>query len=183
MLRVIAGSAGKLLLKTPEGLDTRPTSDRIKETLFNMIQADIYDSVVVDFFAGSGSLGIESLSRGARKAYFSDNSTKAHECIVDNLKHTHFEDKATVFKTDARSAASMINESHVDIIFMDPPYALNIESDMLNILKDKPYVDSDTLIIIEADLNNSFDWVESTGYDILKEKKYKTNKHVFLSLK
>ena len=78
MLRVIAGSARSLILKTPEGLDTRPTTDRIKETLFNVLQMDIPGSVVIDFFSGSGSLGIESLSRGAKKAYFVDNSREAH---------------------------------------------------------------------------------------------------------
>ena len=84
-MRVIAGTARSLPLKTPEGMDTRPTTDRIKETLFNMLQTDIPDCVFVDIFSGSGGIGIEALSRGARKAYFIENAPKAIACIEQNL--------------------------------------------------------------------------------------------------
>lgn len=80
-MRVIAGTAGSLPLKAPEGLDTRPTTDRIKETLFNMLQPYIAGAVFVDLFSGSGAIGIEAISRGAEKAYFIDNSPKALACI------------------------------------------------------------------------------------------------------
>ncbi len=183
MPRVIAGSARSVSLDTPEGLDTRPTTDRVKETLFNMIQFEIADSVVADFFAGSGALGIECISRGAKHAYFADNSRDAVKCIDSNLKRTHFEDKATVFTTDSVRAAHMINEKHVDIIFMDPPYNKGFEADMLSTFKTCPYVDADTLIIIEAELSTDFSFVESMGYEIVKTKEYKTNKHVFIKLK
>ena len=83
-MRVIAGTARSLPLKTPEGMDTRPTTDRIKETLFNMLQTYIPDCVFVDIFSGSGGIGIEALSRGARKAYFIENAPKALACIEDN---------------------------------------------------------------------------------------------------
>ncbi|MCQ2523216.1 MAG: 16S rRNA (guanine(966)-N(2))-methyltransferase RsmD [Lachnospiraceae bacterium] len=180
MLRVISGSARNLLLKTPDGLETRPTTDRIKETLFNMLQTQVPGAVVVDFFAGSGSLGIESLSRGASHAYFVDNSREANNCIVENIKHTHFEDKATVFSQDTRTAASMIHENFVDIIFMDPPYNKGLEKEMLEVLKKMPYVTEDTLIVIEASLDTSFDYLEDLGYELYKEKRYKTNKHIFV---
>ena len=84
-MRVIAGSARSLPLKAPAGLDTRPTTDRIKETLFNMLQQFVPGAVFVDLFAGSGAIGIEALSRGAAKAYFADNSPKAIQCISENL--------------------------------------------------------------------------------------------------
>ena len=84
-MRIIAGTARSLPLKTPEGMDTRPTTDRIKETLFNMIQAEIPDCVFYDFYAGSGGIGIEALSRGARHAYFVENGKQALECIKKNL--------------------------------------------------------------------------------------------------
>jgi len=183
MLRVISGSARNLQLKTPDGLDTRPTTDRIKETLFNMLQMDIPGSIVVDFFAGSGSIGIESLSRGAKKAYFVDNSREANLCIVDNIKHTHFEDKAVVFNQDAIRAAMQIHENHVDIIFMDPPYDKGLEAELLSVLKTMDYVDEDTLFVIEARLNTNFDYLNEYGYDIVREKIYKTNKHIFARLK
>ena len=180
MMRVIAGTARNLKLETPEGLDTRPTTDRIKETLFNILQSDIPGSVVIDFFSGSGALGIEALSRGAKKAYLVDNGKKAAECIVRNIKHTHFEDKAVFLKEDFLSSVYHINEAHIDIVFMDPPYASDFVRPLLLALKDKSYIGEDTLIVVESALNTSFDYVEDMGYTIFREKKYKTNKHVFL---
>lgn len=182
MLRVIAGTARNLQLKTPEGMDTRPTTDRIKETLFNMLQMDVPGSVVADFFAGSGSIGIESLSRGAVKAYFIDNSREANQCIVDNVKHTHFEDKAVIFNQDVARAAYQIHEPHLDIVFMDPPYSKGLERDLLNLLKDQPYIDKETLFVVEAKLDTDFSYLEDLGYELIKEKKYKTNKHMFIRL-
>lgn len=183
MLRVIAGSARNLLLTTPEGFDTRPTTDRIKETLFNILQNDIPGSVVADFFAGSGSIGIESLSRGALKAYFVDNSKEANRCITENVKHTHFEDKATIFMQDAVSAAMLIHESHLDIVFMDPPYDKGLEAELLSVLRNRPYVDEDTLFVIEARLDTSFDFLDGIGYEAVRIKEYKSNKHVFCRIK
>ena len=126
-MRVIAGECRSLPLKTPEGLDTRPTQDRIKETLFNILQGDIPECVFVDMFAGSGGIGIEALSRGARKAYFIDNGTSANACITENLAFTKLQDRAIVFKQDVSSAIYNIYEKHVDIIFMDPPYEKGLE--------------------------------------------------------
>ena len=107
-MRVVAGSARSLLLKTPEGKETRPTTDRIKETLFNMIQFDIEDASFLDLFAGSGAIGIEALSRGARNAVFVENAKEAYECIIDNLNHTKLADKATVLKQDVFTALSVM---------------------------------------------------------------------------
>lgn len=183
MLRVIAGSARNLLLKTPDGLETRPTTDRIKETLFNILQCDIPGSVVADFFAGSGSIGIEALSRGAKKAYFVDNGREAYSCIVENVKHTHFENSSVIFNQDAIRAAMQIHEEHLDIVFMDAPYGKGLEADLLMVLKDQPYIDKNTLFVIEEKLDTSFDYLDDYGFEIVREKKYKTNKHVFAMLK
>lgn len=183
MLRVIAGSARNLLLKTPDGFETRPTTDRIKETLFNILQKHISGSIIIDFFAGSGSLGIEGLSRGAAKAYFVDNSKAAANCITENIKHTHFENNAVFFNSDCISAVHQIHEKHVDIIFMDPPYEKDLERELLSVLKNAPFVDSDTLIIIEAKLSTDFSYLDDMGFEITKEKIYKTNKHIFAYLK
>ena len=87
-MRVIAGKARSIPLKTVEGTDTRPTTDRIKETLFNMLQGDLADSLFIDLFSGSGGIGIEALSRGARKAIFVEKSPKADACIKENLVKT-----------------------------------------------------------------------------------------------
>ena len=92
-MRVIAGTAKRLQLKTVEGLDTRPTTDRIKETLFNMISEYLADSYFLDLFSGSGAIGIEALSRGAKEAYFVEQNKNAIQCIRDNLKFTKLDTK------------------------------------------------------------------------------------------
>ena len=179
-MRVIAGSARSLPLKTPEGMDTRPTTDRIKETLFNVLQPDIPGCVFIDLFSGSGGIGIEAISRGARKSYFVELAPKAISCIQQNLSFTKFTDRGIVLKQDALAALSGIREEQVDIIFMDPPYNQEHEKRVLNLLRTLSYVTEDTLIVVEADLHTSFEYLSEMGYEIIKEKKYKTNKHLFL---
>lgn len=179
-MRVIAGTARSLPLKTPEGTDTRPTTDRIKETLFNMLQPYLMDSVFIDLFSGSGGIGIEALSRGAKRAYFVENNRNAFACIQYNVTFTKMEEKAVLLKQDVLGALSFIHEKEADIIFLDPPYGAGYESRVLDMLADKPYVTEDTLIIIEAELKEDFSFVRDLGYRIEKEKRYKTNKHVFL---
>lgn len=179
-MRVIAGTARSLPLKTPEGMDTRPTTDRIKETLFNMLQADIPGCVFVDLFSGSGGIGIEALSRGARKAYFAENAPKALACIQQNLSFTKLEDRAIVLKQEACSALGSIFEKEVDILFMDPPYDCGHEKNVLSVLQGMRYVTENTLIIVEASLHSDFSWLSDLGFHAEKEKCYKTNKHVFI---
>lgn len=179
-MRVIAGRARSLKLKTPEGADTRPTTDRIKETLFNMIQGEIPGCIFIDLFAGSGGIGIEALSRGASHAYFVENGKEAISCIQDNLRFTKFTDSATLLKQEVFSALLMIHEKEADIIFMDPPYQAGYEEKVFRILKDQPYVTENTLLILEAELHREMDFLEELGYVIIKEKMYKTNKHVFI---
>ncbi len=179
-MRVIAGSARRLLLVTPAGIDTRPTQDRIKETLFNMIQNEVPGSVFVDLFAGSGSIGIEALSRGAKHAYFAENANDPYKCILKNLHTTHFEDQATVMKQDVTLALRNINEKEADIIFIDPPYEAGLYERTLSSLIQMPYVTENTMLIAEAGKEEDFSFAEELGYVITREKLYKTNKHVFL---
>lgn len=179
-MRVIAGTARSMPLKTPDGLETRPTQDRIKETLFNMLQTDIPGCVFVDIFSGSGGIGIEALSRGARKAYFIENGAKPIACITDNLKFTKLDDKAILLKQDAAQAIYNIYEKTVDIIYMDPPYSKDIERNMLMLLSNVKYVTEDTILIVEADLQTDMFYAEEYGFEVVKQKKYKSNKHIFL---
>lgn len=178
-MRVIAGTARSLRLKTPIGMDTRPTTDRIKETLFNMLQPHIPGAVFIDLYSGSGGIGIEALSRGARHAYFVENNRNAVACITENLQFTKFTDRATVLRTDVLAALNSIHEKEADIIFMDPPYDRDYEKDVLGILKDAPYVTERTLIVIEASVNCDFSYLDQMEFKIDKEKCYKTNKHIF----
>lgn len=179
-MRVIAGSARRLLLKTPEGMDTRPTTDRIKETLFNMLMPYLPGAVFVDLFSGSGGIGIEALSRGAAKAYFVESNQKAIACITDNIEHTHFTDKAVILKQDVFAAIRSSIKDTVDVIFLDPPYNQEYDKRALELLKDASFVTEDTLIVVEAALKTDFDYVQELGFNIEKEKCYKTSKHVFI---
>ena len=179
-MRVIAGTARRLRLISPEGNDTRPTQDRIKETLFNMIQNQVPGSVFVDLFSGSGGIGIEALSRGASKAYFIENATPAYKCILTNLKTTHFEDVATVLKQDVVIGLRNIHEAEVDIIFIDPPYHEDLYERTISQLGAMSYVSTNTMIIVESALDMDFSFVEDYGFEVRREKEYKTNKHVFL---
>ncbi|MCR5100883.1 MAG: 16S rRNA (guanine(966)-N(2))-methyltransferase RsmD [Butyrivibrio sp.] len=179
-MRVIAGTARRQNLITPKGDDTRPTQDRIKETLFNMIQMDVPNSVFVDLFAGSGGIGIEALSRGAKRAYFIENSNEPYKCIVQNLQKTHLEDKATVFRKDVVIGLRNIREDEVDIVFVDPPYKDGAYERTIEMLSQMPYVTDYTMIICESSLDEDFTFVENYGFQVTREKLYKTNKHVFI---
>ena len=182
-MRVIAGKARSIPLRTVEGQDTRPTTDRIKETLFNMLQNELADCLFVDLFSGSGGIGIEALSRGARKAIFVEKAPKAIECIKDNLKKTKLENEAVVMASDVVSAIYKLEGGEpADFIFMDPPYQQQLERQVLEALKNSTLVDEYTTIIIEADLHTDFSYLEDEGYEIVKQKKYKTNQHLFLTL-
>ena len=179
-MRVIAGSARRLKLVTPEGNDTRPTQDRIKETLFNMIQMQVPGAVFIDLFSGSGGIGIEALSRGAKKAYFIENAMNAYKCIMQNIKTTHFEDVSTVIKSDVVIGLRNIHEEEADIIFIDPPYHDDLYQRTLIQLESMSYVTKNTMIIIEAPVEMDFSFVEELGFEVRREKEYKTNKHVFV---
>lgn len=179
-MRVIAGSCRSLPLITPQGNDTRPTTDRIKETLFNMIQGEIPGCVFYDFYAGSGGIGIEALSRGAKHAYFVENGKQALECIRKNLTFTKLADSATVVARDVLGAIPFLAEK-ADVIFMDPPYQLGNEAMVCQILKQSGCLKDDTLIIIEAEKGRDFSDITDLGFTIIKEKLYKTNKHVFFT--
>ncbi len=182
-MRVIAGTARRLQLKSVEGTDTRPTTDRIKETLFNIINDELYDAVFVDLFAGSGGIGIEALSRGAAQAVFVEKNRRAVSVIRDNLEHTHFQDKGKVYLGDALSVIGRLTEyPHLDVIYIDPPYKSELYEPVLARIAELSNVDEKTLIIIEADKHIDFDFISDMDYTTLRVKDYKTNKHLFLKI-
>ena len=182
-MRVIAGSARRLKLVAPQGNDTRPTQDIIKETLFNIIQNEVPGSIFVDLFAGSGGIGIEALSRGAAKAYFAENASAPAKCLLQNLETTRLGDRAVLLKNDAVAALSRIKEDTVDIVYMDPPYEAGLYEAVFRALKGMPYLAPHTLIIAESDVRADFSFAERYGFVITKEKCYKNNKHVFCKYK
>lgn len=184
-MRVIAGSAKSIPLKTLEGLDTRPTQDRIKETLFNILQSDIPGCRFLDLFAGSGAIGIEAASRGASQAVFLEQNPKAASIIRQNLHNTHLEECSTLYQGDLFLLLPGLasKEKVFDIIFMDPPYRHAYERQVLSLLKDSSLADEYTLIIVEASLDTSMDYLPDLGYELVREKRYKTNKHIFIRKK
>ena len=181
-MRVIAGSARRLLLKTIEGMDTRPTTDRIKETLFNMLNTQIPGCTFLDLFSGSGAIGIEALSRGAKQAFFVESNPEAVSCIRENLSRTHLEEGALVLNCDVIAGLKKLEgrNPRFDIIFMDPPYGLGLEYEVLAHLKDSSILTEDTRIIVEESLDTDPYEMEKYGFEITRVKKYKSNQHVFL---
>lgn len=180
-MRIIAGSKRRLPLKTIPGKDTRPTTDRIKETLFNMLQPEIPGSYFLDLFAGSGQIGLEAVSRGARYAVFVEQSKKAADCIRENIRFTKSEQESLLLQRDVISALrSLEGKYQFDVIFMDPPYEESLEKDVLFYLSDSSLLKENTLIIVEAALTTDFSYLEEAGFTLIKEKKYKTNMHMFI---
>lgn len=178
---MIAGSAKRISLKTPKGLDTRPTTDRIKETLFNMLQYDLADCCFLDLFAGSGGIGIEALSRGAKRSVFVDQSRDAAECIRENLQTTRLSGQAEVMQCDVLTALRRLEGNYCfDYIFMDPPYGMLLEKKALAYLADSGLIRRESMLIVEARLEEDFSYLESMGFLMEKEKDYKSNKHIFI---
>ena len=181
-MRVIAGKAKGARLVTVDGLSVRPTTDRIKETLFNILAPDLYGCVFLDLFCGSGAIGIEALSRGAEKAFFVDRDKRCISCVKENLRHTHLEEDACLMRMDAAAAIRSLSgqKIHADIIFMDPPYGKGLEKEVLQALSETSVADRETLIIIEESLDTDFSYLSSGGYSRIRTKTYKTNQHVFV---
>ena len=182
-MRVIAGSRRSLPLKSLEGDTTRPTADKYKETLFNCIQMDVPNSMFLDLFSGSGAIAIEALSRGAAKAVLVENNRDALNIIKQNIHFTKFENEATIVKSDAVAYVRGLSKVDFDIIFIDPPYGKGLDRQVVEALSAKKFTNPDAIIIVEARLEEEFDYIDDTCFVIYKTKNYKTNKHVFLRLK
>lgn len=179
-MRVISGSARSLKLKAPEGFDTRPTIDRIKESLFNMISDDLYDIDFLDIFSGSGGIGIEALSRGAKNAVFVDSSKESVDIINENLKFTRLFDKADVINADVFDAVSKFGREKrkFDIIFMDPPYKKGLVEEALATIFSADILKKDGFIIAEQSAEEPE--ISVDGFRIFKIKNYNKIKMTFI---
>lgn len=182
-MRVIAGTARSLKLKAPEGMQVRPTLDRTKETLFNILGAYIPGSVFADIFSGSGAIGIEALSRGAGKAYFIENEKSALTVINENLEHTKLKDKSEVLAMDYMAGILELKNKDIkpDIIFIDPPFYNGLEEKALLQIINCGILNESGIIICESGTDTSWDFIESIEeMKIWKEKIFKTSKFTFL---
>lgn len=149
-MRVISGSARGKKLFSVEGLNTRPTTDRVKESIFNILQFSVYNATVLDLFAGTGQMGIEALSRGAKKCVFVDQSSNSINTVRKNIEGTCFFDDAKIFKTDFASYIKDNCKEKFDIIFLDPPYGGKVLNDALNYIETFDILNSDGIIICES---------------------------------
>ena len=152
-MRVISGKARGTKLNTIESNLTRPTLDRVKESLFNIMQNKIEDSIVLDLFAGSGAIAIEFLSRGAKHAYLCDKSKDACKIINQNLEKTKLTNNSTVLNKDYKECLYELKNINkkFDIVFLDPPYEANLSIDAIKIIKDLDLLNEQGNIIIETD--------------------------------
>ena len=152
-MRVITGTARGRVLRTLEGEDVRPTTARVKEAVFSIIQFEIEGRRVLDLFAGSGQLGIEALSRGAASATFVDMSKDSLSAVKYNLEHTKLGDNAKVVQTDALSFLKLTKDKF-DIVFLDPPYASSLVTDSMKLLSDVVAAGGETPV--DSELPESF---------------------------
>ena len=169
-MRVITGKARGVQLKTPDGMQTRPTADRVKEALFSIINFDLPGSDVLDLFGGTGQLGIEALSRGAKSALFVDHSEQACRLIRENLKRTKLEQNSRVVRADYMDYLSRCRESY-DIILLDPPYAEVFLENALKRITEIDILRSGGIIVAERPLGKELPW-EFEGYTRSKDYKY-----------
>lgn len=150
-MRIIAGNCKGRNIAAPKGLDTRPTLDRVKESLFGIIQFQLYGKAVLDLFAGSGNLGLEALSRGASFAAFNDSSREAVKIIRANVEKLGFNDKALILNADYLQAISSLSARRFDIVFLDPPYRAGLCEKALCTLAASGILNADAMIIAESD--------------------------------
>ena len=169
-MRVITGKARGVALKTPDGILTLPTADRVKEALFSIIQFDLPGARVLDLFGGTGQLGIEALSRDAGCAVFVDEREDACKLIKENLRRTKLEQNAQVIRSDYLSYLNRCREKF-DIIFLDPPYAEVFLENSLKRITEIDILQSGGIIVTERPLGKELPW-DFEGFTRSKDYKY-----------
>ena len=169
-MRVISGKARGTALKTPEGMTTRPTADRVKEALFSIIQFDLPGKSVLDLFGGTGQLGIEALSRGAAYATFVDHAESACKIIRENLKRTKLEAQGRVVRSDYMTFLNNRRDTY-DIILLDPPYAEDFLENSLKLITEIDILQSGGIIVAERPVGKELIW-DPDGFIRSKDYKY-----------
>lgn len=183
-MRIISGTARGTKLYTLEGQTTRPTLDRVKESLFNIIQNKIQNSIFLDLFSGSGAIGLEAASRGAKKTILCDKSKEAITVIKKNIEKTHLSKKVELYNLDYELLLKTKIKEKIDIIYIDPPYDSDFVIKSLKNIIDKELVKDDSTIIIETDdeqriLNN----LKEMKVEITDKRKYGRAILIFLKIR
>lgn len=180
-MRIISGKARGTKLYTLEGLETRPTLDRVKESIFNIIQNEIEDSTVLDLFAGSGAIGLEMLSRGAKKAVLCDKSKDAIEIIKKNIEKTHMKESVEVYNLDYKECIKKIQNQKFDLIYIDPPYNTNFISQALKEIVELDITKKESIVILETDDEiRILREIENINIEVIDKRKYGRATVIFL---
>ena len=169
-MRVISGKAKGVVLKTPEGMQTRPTADRVKEALFSILQFDLPGTKVLDLFGGTGQLGIEAISRGAKSAVFVDAGDAPCKLIKENLRRAKMEQECRVVRADYLQFLSQCRETF-DIIFLDPPYAEVFLENAIKKISEIDILQSGGIIVSERPVEKPLN-LEIDGFSRSKDYKY-----------
>lgn len=181
-MRIISGTARGTKLYTLEGLNTRPTLDRVKESIFNIIQNDIQDSVVLDLFAGSGAIGLEMLSRGAKKVVLCDESKAAIEIIKKNTEKTHFQERTEIYNIDYEKCIEKVKNQKFDIVYLDPPYNTDYIAKSLKKIVELNLIKEESRIIVETDdAQRILKEIENIDVEVTDRRKYGRATIIFLS--
>lgn len=170
-MRIISGKARGIRLEMIDGLETRPTTDRIKENIFNLINFDIPNSIVIDLFSGSGSLGLECASRGAKAVTLVDNSRRCDQVISQNIQITKLASVAKFVLSDATTYIRRVEAESVDIILMDPPYLKDFINPLVENIVNLNILNEDGLIVIEHEFRDEIKFDEEY-LELHKFKKY-----------
>ena len=186
-MRIVSGSMRGTKLYTLDGMDvTRPTLDRVKESLFNILNFKIKESIVLDLFAGSGALGLEAISRGAEKTYFCDSSFEDIKIINKNIEKTRCKDKTVVIQKDYKKALEKFEKDALkfDIIFLDPPYKTDYTKESIKLILEKNLLNDDGIIIIETDIEKEvLEKIRNFSVDIYDVRKYGRVSLIFIRRK
>ena len=182
-MRIIAGKAKGRTIKTRKGTDTRPTLDRVKESLFGILDPYINDARFLDLFSGSGSIGLEALSRGAKKCVMIEKDSEALKYIIENINNLGFEDSSRAYKNDVERAVEILGKKRekFDIIFMDPPYRDEVCSKVIKAIKKAEILDEKGLIICEHHIAEKMP-EELHGFKKTDERNYKTKVMTFYTV-
>mgnify|MGYP004494659767 FL=1 len=180
-MRIISGNARGTKLYTLEGLSTRPTLDRVKESMFNIIQQDIPEAIVLDLFAGCGAIGLEMVSRGAKQAVLCDNSKQAIKIIEKNIEKTHMEKQIQLYNMDYIDCLEKVKDKKFDLIYIDPPYQTDYIEKALQKIIEYDIITNNSKIILETDDEKRITQeISNININIIDQRKYGRATLIFL---
>lgn len=183
-MRIISGTARGTKLYTLEGKTTRPTLDRVKESLFNIIQNEIPNSVFLDLFSGSGAIGLEAASRGAKKVILCDKSKDAVKVINKNIEKTHLSGKVELYNLDYESLLETKINEKLNIVYIDPPYDSDFAIKSIKVVLERKLIDENSVIIVETDDEEKIlENLKTVKIDITDKRKYGRAVLIFLKIR